>query len=430
MSARLSGGQHAQVALAAALAKRPELLLLDEPVARLDPLARHEFMAALMAAVADEGLSVIFSSHVVAELERVCDYLVLLGAGQVQVAGPVDDLVAGHRMLVGPADEAALVAERLPVVQRRLAGRQAHLLARTNGGPPAQPPSGWEVHAVGTRGARPRLPARAGRARVPGPSPLDHERRGGSMSAPGGAGRRLGSARRERSFLPGMLWVVWRQHRLALAGTLALFGVLAAFLVAQGIGMHATWNQLGLGRPPTPSAPPGSRALAITFENEYLTLGMYAPRVVMFVPLVVGALVGAPLLARELESGTFRFAWTQGIGRTRWLVTKLVALGLALTLVALAFSLVFSWWYRPFALLSGHQPEVEGLVFAARMLLGLPPASSWAPARAPHRAGDRAHDGALARRRRAHRARPAAAHRGAADRAGRPRRASSRPSGA
>jgi ABC-type transport system involved in multi-copper enzyme maturation permease subunit len=188
------------------------------------------------------------------------------------------------------------------------------------------------------------------------------------MSAPAtAAGPRV--APQERSFLPGMLWVVWRQHRLALAGTLALFGALTAFLVVQGIGMHATWTQLGLG---------GARSfdsarlssLAVTFENEYLTLGMYAPRVAMFVPLVVGAFVGAPLLARELESGTFRFAWTQGIGRTRWLVTKLVVLGLVLTLVALAFSLVFSWWYRPFALLTGRQAEVEGLVFAARTLLG------------------------------------------------------------
>ena len=99
---KLSGGQHAQVALTAALAKRPELLVLDEPVARLDPLARHEFLAALMAAVAEEELSVVFSSHVVAELERVCDYLVVLSAGQVQVAGEVDDLLASHRMLIGP----------------------------------------------------------------------------------------------------------------------------------------------------------------------------------------------------------------------------------------------------------------------------------------------------------------------------------------
>ena len=145
---KLSGGQHAQVALTAALAKRPELLVLDEPVARLDPLARHEFLAALMAAVAEEELSVIFSSHVVAELERVCDYLVVLSAGQVQVAGEVDDLLASHRMLMGPAAEAEAVSSQLRVVRTHLAGRQAHLLARLNGDSAALP-RGWEAHAIG-----------------------------------------------------------------------------------------------------------------------------------------------------------------------------------------------------------------------------------------------------------------------------------------
>ena len=146
---RLSGGQHAQVALTAALAKRPELLVLDEPVARLDPLARHEFLAALMAAVAEEALSVIFSSHVVAELERVCDYLVVLSAGQVQVAGEVDDLLAGHRVLTGPSVEAPALLGRLPVVRTHLAGRQAHLLARLDGDSAAALPRGWEVQAIG-----------------------------------------------------------------------------------------------------------------------------------------------------------------------------------------------------------------------------------------------------------------------------------------
>ena len=79
---KLSGGMHSQVALAVALARHPDLLILDEPVARLDPLARHDFMAMLMAAVAEEGLLVLLSSHVVAELERVCDYVVLLAAGR------------------------------------------------------------------------------------------------------------------------------------------------------------------------------------------------------------------------------------------------------------------------------------------------------------------------------------------------------------
>jgi ABC-2 type transport system ATP-binding protein len=146
---RLSGGQHAQVALTTALAKRPELLVLDEPVARLDPLARHEFLAALMAAVAEEELSVVFSSHVVAELERVCDYLVVLSAGQVQVAGEVDDLLATHRMLIGPAVEVPALLSQLPVVRTHLAERQAQLLARMNGDLAVALPRGWEAQTVG-----------------------------------------------------------------------------------------------------------------------------------------------------------------------------------------------------------------------------------------------------------------------------------------
>ena len=112
----LSGGQRAQLALTIALAKRPTLLILDEPLASLDPLARHDFMASLMAEVAQEGLSVVFSSHVVAELERIADYLVVLNDGQLQVAGNVDDLLAAHRILTGPGGEMALDAERITVV--------------------------------------------------------------------------------------------------------------------------------------------------------------------------------------------------------------------------------------------------------------------------------------------------------------------------
>jgi ABC-2 type transport system ATP-binding protein len=99
---QLSGGQRSQVALALALGKHPELLLLDEPVARLDPLARREFMQRLTEAVADEGSTVLLSSHVVADLERVCDYLIIIAAGQVQVAGDIDALLAAHHLLVGP----------------------------------------------------------------------------------------------------------------------------------------------------------------------------------------------------------------------------------------------------------------------------------------------------------------------------------------
>jgi len=99
---KLSGGQQAQVALAMALGKRPELLLLDEPLSGLDPLARREVLQNLMEAVSDGGLSVVLSSHIVSELERTCDYLVILSLGQVQVSGAIEDLLNQHRLLVGP----------------------------------------------------------------------------------------------------------------------------------------------------------------------------------------------------------------------------------------------------------------------------------------------------------------------------------------
>ncbi len=94
---RLSGGQQAQLALTLALARRPRLLVLDEPVAMLDPVARHDFMASVLTAMADDGVSVVLSSHVLVELERVADYLILLSRGRVQLAGEVDDLLASHR---------------------------------------------------------------------------------------------------------------------------------------------------------------------------------------------------------------------------------------------------------------------------------------------------------------------------------------------
>ncbi|SEK71954.1 ABC transporter ATP-binding protein [Nonomuraea pusilla] len=143
----LSGGQRSQVALTLALAKRPKLLILDEPLAALDPVARHDFMAALMAAVAEEDVSVVFSSHVVAELERVCDYLVVVQGGQVQVAGEVEDLAAGHHVLTGPAEQADTVAQRFPVVRDRRTSAQAHLLIRTSN--PSAAPPGWQRHPIG-----------------------------------------------------------------------------------------------------------------------------------------------------------------------------------------------------------------------------------------------------------------------------------------
>jgi ABC-2 type transport system ATP-binding protein len=95
---RLSGGQQAQLALTLALARRPRLLVLDEPLANLDPLARHDFMATVVTAAAADGVSVLLSSHVLAELERVATYLILLSRGRVQLAGEVGGLLASHRL--------------------------------------------------------------------------------------------------------------------------------------------------------------------------------------------------------------------------------------------------------------------------------------------------------------------------------------------
>jgi ABC-2 type transport system ATP-binding protein len=137
----LSGGQQAQVSLAVALARRPQLLVLDEPVAKLDPLARHDFMGTLMAAVAEDGVSVLLSSHVVAELERLCDYLVVLARGHVQLCGPVEDLIGEHRLLTGPTATAGDVEQRACIVDERRATGQTSFLAR---GIREQLPSGWE----------------------------------------------------------------------------------------------------------------------------------------------------------------------------------------------------------------------------------------------------------------------------------------------
>jgi len=99
---KLSGGQRAQVSLTMALAKRAPLVVLDEPVSSLDPVARLEFMRDVMASAADAGLTFLISSHVVSELERFCDWLIILAGGHVQLAGPAGDLLAAHRLLTVP----------------------------------------------------------------------------------------------------------------------------------------------------------------------------------------------------------------------------------------------------------------------------------------------------------------------------------------
>jgi ABC-2 type transport system ATP-binding protein len=141
----LSGGQRAQLALTLAMAKRPELLILDEPVASLDPLARREFLQGLMEAVAEQRLSVVLSSHLVADLERVCDYLVVLVASRVRVAGEVSDLLASHHRLSGPRRDPGTLPAGQEVITESHTDKQSSLLVRTDG--PVLDPA-WAVKPV------------------------------------------------------------------------------------------------------------------------------------------------------------------------------------------------------------------------------------------------------------------------------------------
>ncbi len=142
----LSGGQRAQLALALTLAKRPRLLLLDEPVAALDPLARRNFLAQLAEAVAVGGLTVVLSSHLLADLERVADHLILLAASRVQLCGDIDAMLAEHQVLVGPRKPTTAIERTHTVVQAIRADRQTTLLIRGNA--PVLDPA-WESAEVG-----------------------------------------------------------------------------------------------------------------------------------------------------------------------------------------------------------------------------------------------------------------------------------------
>ncbi|MFI6699187.1 ABC transporter ATP-binding protein [Streptomyces sp. NPDC050509] len=129
---KLSGGQRAQIALTLGIAKRPELLILDEPVAALDPLARREFMQDLMEAVAEQELSVILSSHLVSDVERACDYLIVLVDSRVRLAGDIDELLATHHRLTGPRRDPATLPAGQEVVSSSHTERQTTLLVRTD----------------------------------------------------------------------------------------------------------------------------------------------------------------------------------------------------------------------------------------------------------------------------------------------------------
>jgi ABC-2 type transport system ATP-binding protein len=143
---RLSGGQRCQLALTLAMGKHPDLLVLDEPVSSLDPLARREFLQDLMELVAEHGPTVVLSSHLLSDIERICDHLIVLASGHVRVDSAVDELLATHKLLTGPARDANAFPRDQQVVQTRTTGRQTTALVHTSG--PILDPR-WVVGDVG-----------------------------------------------------------------------------------------------------------------------------------------------------------------------------------------------------------------------------------------------------------------------------------------
>lgn len=141
---KLSGGQRAQVALALALAKKPKLLLLDEPVAALDPLARHDFLSSLSQAVADGGLTVIMSSHLLADLERVSDHVIVLAAGKTQLCDNIETVLENHKLLIGPRKDSTKSESGYNIIHETHTAKQSTLLVRLNKG--SKVPKHWQQH--------------------------------------------------------------------------------------------------------------------------------------------------------------------------------------------------------------------------------------------------------------------------------------------
>src|SRR5215470_7240583 len=156
-----------------------------------------------------------------------------------------------------------------------------------------------------------------------------------------------------------MAWVTWRQHRAALAGMAAFLGAVAVYLWLTGLQMHHAEAAY--------CHPASSIACSINFTGRYGETAILVSIALQAVPALIGAFTGAPVLGRELETGTFRYAWTQGIGRLRWTVGKLVPLAVAVTAAAGAFTVLFSWYNQPFAA-AGYAIPFSARVFG---LLGV-----------------------------------------------------------
>jgi hypothetical protein len=157
-----------------------------------------------------------------------------------------------------------------------------------------------------------------------------------------------------------MTWVTWRQHRLLLAGAAITFGAVAIYLVVGGFQIHTAYTAVATCRPVASSV---CRQVGDNFFGAYQPGVSITEGVLQLLPALLGAFAGAPILAREFETGTFRFAWTQGIGRTRWVIAKLAPLAIILTAAAILISLLFTWYYRPLIEAGDNNGELFPTVF-------------------------------------------------------------------
>ena len=369
---QLSGGQRAQVALCLALAKRPRLLLLDEPLASLDPLARREFLSTMIDAVAETPTTVVLSSHLITDLERVCDHLLVLHAGHVQVFAETDQLLATHRVRhqwprrATPSDDC-----------RRQGGRPRHRRATAE-------------HALGPDEKRkPWKPPGSNATSPSKTSSLPTWQRTSNTARPPGSER--------------MTWLVWRQHRKQLLFGVAALFVLGAIFLATGMPMHNRFEELrlpvclpeamdapvvvdtdALGRQGVEGAPAADEddleigrcvQTAIDFFGGYQYV-IFVGLLLLILPMLAGMFWGAPLVAREIEHGTHRLVWTQGVSRLRWAATKVGLVSLALLVMTAIYAWMFTWWITPVMQTSGQRFtyiffDMDGIVVFGYALFAL-----------------------------------------------------------
>ena len=267
----------------------------------------------LMEAVAEHELSVVLSSHLVADLERVCDYLIVLAASRVQVTGEVEELLATHHRLTGALRDPTSLPSDQQVIESSHTDRQSTLLVRSDG--PIRDPA-WTVDQV------------------------DLEDLVLGLHGPGG---RSGARPPVRAGGLSMIRLTWRQFRtqaLVALGALVFVAVVSAITGPHLVHLYETTVAT--------CARYGDCSAATTaFLRNDSSLRTWLDIGVIVVPGIIGIFWGAPLVARELEAGTYRLAWTQSVTRTRWLAVKLGVIGLASMATAGLLSLMLTWWASP-----------------------------------------------------------------------------------